>query len=786
MIIVNTVPRKRMAVTLSLLAERDDKKVHLRKPVFVTLTIALQCVLWLVAFASGFATAAWGEQTVDYRAPLASLRTERPRLFLNSDTLPAVRQRATHELQDLLDAVKDSLEGLSALDLSVPADYGFQAAEAAFVFLCEGSADQLALAQQLLETSVAFYRQCDSENKPVSWYSFSRIHAITAYDWLYDFMPDQTRSDIGRSILEHVEAAQQPAPGRNLGDYRTGYYGEPSLIWYAGIATYGTGIDDAKSELAVLIGYDQYMKLLEHRRDLAGDDGGSSTATLGYALRANPWAEFNFFHTVRSAFGINIAQDWPYVANFPNYVLWNWLPDYHEFGTGDAFHTTNQLPDEVLYSHLAQVRHFYGRSHPEMASLAAWLQERCRVQTMVPPLTAFFLTDLESAPPAQVPPATLPMARHFEGMGQIIMRSGWGIDDTYALFTAGSRSDNHKHFDENNFIICKKGYLAIDTGTRPEPGSHLFQYFCRTVAHNCVLIRREGEVLPRYWGSLAPGEPDLPTPNDGGMCRTTGAVIQAFRTTSEFTYVASDATTCYESAKAELVTRQFLHIQPDLFVVFDRVVSTDPEYPKTWLLHTVHEPHIEGATVSAEHWWGRLQCRTLLPHPAQIQKVGGPGQEFWNDGRNWPLPTPCSIAQTELMGMWRVEVSPSIYDRETCFLHLIEVSDRASPMTVVDPHLLQDANRCGVEFSVADRTWTIWFGTQGPLSCTVHAGEGPLAISESLANTVQQQSGFGISPVTQDTPVGGLAGLGVLVLATAIGGAFALRPTGIFNARGLP
>ena len=36
--------------------------------------------------------------------------------------------------------------------------------------------------------------------------------------------------------------------------------------------------------------------------------------------------------------------------------------------------------------------------------------------------------------------------------------------------------------------------------------------------------------------------------------------------------------------------RQFVFIQPDVVVVFDRVVSTKPEFRKTWLLHSVDEP----------------------------------------------------------------------------------------------------------------------------------------------------------------------------------------------------
>ena len=137
-------------------------------------------------------------------------------------------------------------------------------------------------------------------------------------------------------------------------------------------------MDDARSRDYVERGYRLYMRLLEHRRAAAGDDGGSASATLGYAMGAYPWAEFNFFHTMESAFGLEIAPDWPYAAYFVGYVMWNWLPGAREFGTGDAYHQTNSLPQWQMYTHLAQLRHFYGRAEPECAALARWMQDEVK------------------------------------------------------------------------------------------------------------------------------------------------------------------------------------------------------------------------------------------------------------------------------------------------------------------------------------------------------------------------------------------------------------------------
>ena len=687
-----------------------------------------------------------------YQPPMERFVTNRPRLFLSAESLPVVMQYVATAHHDFFNAMRDYLNLLMTSTNLLPGDYGMESAAAAFLFLCERTPQWFNAATTLLVCSVDYYRDCDRSNRPVNWYAFSRIHAIAAYDWLYDAMDPELRARLGREIMDHVEHAQPgnaPPPGANLGDYRHGFYGERSLVWYAGIALRGTGIDEAKAELAIAFGYDQNMRLLNHRRRIAGDDGAVASPTLDYALRANPWAEFNFFHTMTSAFGLDIATNWPHVALLSNYVLWNVLPGGQEFGAGDTDHQTNLMKTEQIYTHCAQIRHFFGTTEPQWASAAGWIQDNyCQSHdyfVAASPITPFLLTAVDQAPPAIAPPTNLPLARHFAGVGQIFMRSGWGDNDTCALFTAGGSVDGsqgHKHFDENNFTIFHKGFLALDTGTRPYPGNHLFQYYGRSVAHNCILIRMEGEILPLFWGEPAPDEPVLPIANDGGMRLTTGAVIRAFRTTSDYTYIASDATACYHPDKCRLALRQFVHIQPDIFVIFDRVQTVQPDQQTTWLLHTVEEPRIETDRFSADHRDGRLWCRTFLPRDARLSKVGGPGKEFWSDGRNWPLPTNSWPRQTELTGRWRLEVSPSEPATNVYFLHVIEVGDRLTKTNMCSSWLQEDAERAGVEFRFGEREVSVSFRKNGDAACEIRIqGEGK-SIGETLDNTTLPQSGW--------------------------------------------
>ena len=121
---------------------------------------------------------------------------------------------------------------------------------------------------------------------------------------------------------------------------------------------------------------------------------------------------------------------------------------------------------------------------------------------------------------------------------------------------------------------------------------------------------------------------------------------------------------------------------PGALIVFDKVVSSDPQFKKFWLLHSIEEPVIEGDRFIIRRTkngdTGMLQNQVLLPEAgnAQIEKVGGKGKEFWVFGTNYPndaLPNRPDDANER--GAWRVEVSPAVPAAENYFLNVIQVAD---------------------------------------------------------------------------------------------------------------
>jgi len=691
----------------------------------------------------------------------AMIRRDHPRLFFNAETWPAVRDRALGAEASWYGNVKGRVDKLLAdvgpQERPEPRDLGSEASWAAFVFLMTEDEGYLNLARKCLDTSLRYYDACFEAKKAVNWYSTSRVHATLAWDWLYNHLAPEERAGIFSRLVQAVNrvlTAKPPIYRENISGYTTGYYGVNNCCWFLGCTGLGTGIETELVEQWLVKGHDEFLKMLAHRRDACGDDGGGASATLGYVFGAYPWAEQNFLYTWLSATGQNIAGDWPHAAWLANYVLWNWISAEDgplAFGFGDGDHTSNRLPTWQLYTHMANIRHLYADAAPQAAALARYLQDIVpeRQYSMSWFVYPFLLSGLDRSP-EPLTPEGLPSARHFETMGQVFMRSGTGPDDTYCLFTCGGALAQHRHYDALNFVIYHRGYLALDSGTRYEEfknGQHLANYYAQTVAHNCVVIHQPGEPPASYWGGKVEG-------NHGGQHKQLGSVVRAFQTNEDLVYVAGDATACYQhkGAKAAdgtalpqkcvLATRQLLFIMPNHFVIFDRVTTTDASYRKEWLLHTADEPMVSGNVTRADHGQGRLLCRTLLPADAQLTTVGGPGKEFWAAGRNWDIVTgnlkPENLA---LMGRWRLEVAPDSPRTEDVFLHVIQVGDQ-SLETMDACELVETEATRGLRLHTGDATWEVTFAASGDLGGHIRRIGGVRPLDEDLSTEVTPQSGI--------------------------------------------
>ncbi|MFC1614098.1 heparin/heparin-sulfate lyase HepB [Gemmatimonadota bacterium] len=309
-----------------------------------------------------------------------------------------------------------------------------------------------------------------------------------------------------------------------------------------------------------------------------------------------------------------------------------------------------------------------------------------------------------------LPLTDLPLSRYFGfPYGWMVARSGWQGESVVCEMKVNIYNfSNHQHQDAGAFQIYYKGPLAMDTGLYSGTSggyisSHNVNYYKRTIAHNSLLIHDPDEQF------LTRGFRQIEKLNDGGQrlpnawaeAKTPQAMIEGDyktgtvlghgfgpdRTVPEYTYLKGDITEAY-SGKVEQVQRSFVFLNygggpvPAALVVFDRVVASDPGFRKVWLLHSEEEPVLEGNTATVQHngkrnWSGKLVNTTLLPLPGntELTKVGGPGKEFWVDGRNVENKPRRDPERFEI-GAWRVELSPRREAKRDLFLNVMQVTDR--------------------------------------------------------------------------------------------------------------
>lgn len=651
------------------------------------------------------------------------MRKGHPRMFFNSASWPEIKARAHGDAGGHLDRLLKSVdsypedpkcsgmgpvvfrkvktatgsyETTRATPINTVKEWGVQAAECALAWRFTGKPEYLAKAKRMLAVSIAAYHEAYRNGREVCWYSNSRIMAMCAYDWIWEALTPDERRSIIVPLVQHVEETH-PRRGRkdiirrNASDYRTGFYGVKAMLWYSGLAAYGDGFCDDLAKRHLEEGCSEFMKLLKYREESAGDDGGLVSAVPGYCMGMYPYTHFNFLHTWKSAFGENLAERYPALALFPNWIYWTWIrsPDGPRYsGFGDDQHSQNMLPMLHFFGHMTHYMHFFRSANPPAARLAAALRGYAPNRSLGEEFMPLYPFILDAAgygvkPYSDGELRSLPLhARHFETLGQFLMRSGWDESSTYCTFTAGAGFRQHKHHDENNFTIYKHDFLALDSGSRGYETDHnLRYYYSQTVAHNCMLIHAPDEPIPYYWGPLYKG-PEGKT-NHGGHDKSVPAHVLAFETCDDFTYIASDVTKSYGKKCSECV-RQFVHVLPDVFLVYDRVGVGDPSHRKEWILHTKNEPVVEGSLVRADCGKGRLFCRTLLPAGADIGKVGGKGREFWANGRNWELDsrflkqaegTARKKGRGPYYGSWRIEVKPGAPAKNDRFLHVLTACD---------------------------------------------------------------------------------------------------------------
>jgi len=717
---------------------------------FLLLLTAVCCLSPLVA----------AEPPLSVEMVESHIRKDHPRLFLTPETVPMVRLYAQTVARGYLNILlkrvdsypknpslefknnlfdikkgsivfKKDLDDQNAASFIVNSTGGQEAVECALAWIITGKELYRQKAIGYLHMANMFCHWSDSHKILPEWYHYSRLCAIVAYDWIYPTLTLQQRKDFMLPMLKHVAYLQDPGYHHNAGGADTGNYGDPGLQWYAGVAAYGDGIDNPLAAKLLRAGCALNIDMMTHREKISAGSGLLASIAHEYSFVAYPWSSYNFLHSLRSAAGIDGTAYWVQMRDYANWFLWALIPADDgfmlDYGWGDAAHWTNQFNSRQMYTHLAQALHFYGKAYPDAATACraamAMLprQERRLVgmpEFSVPPFVPFILTDFLPETAQETKRCELLLdreAQQFSSFGLTIMRSGFEPDDTYASFRAGGTFDTHQHYDENSFIIYKHGFQVLDSGSRGAAPHHLV-YYPQTVAHNTILIRMPEEPLPPYWyPETAPVIKEKVWCDGGQYLHKAGRGLP-MKQSEYHVSVGGDATAAYSPAKCREAVRQFVFVDPDFFVIYDRVTSVKPDQEKVFLLHTQNQPlEILPGLIRSEADHGVMMVHALLPEKRAVEVIGGPGKEFWTNGKNWPVYQYERMSRPNWLGRWRIEIKAAEAENAVRFLNVIQVgkTDQFKP---VEFNLVRTADEDGVTFTTHEGfACRVMFRRDGPV-----------------------------------------------------------------------
>jgi len=276
------------------------------------------------------------------------------------------------------------------------------------------------------------------------------------------------------------------------------------------------------------------------------------------------------------------------------------------------------------------------------------------------------------------------------GTGQLLMRSSWTTNATFANLICGPYSESHAHRDQGSFVLYKGVWLAYDANIASHSGIEQNEEM-----HNLIRIEQNGQTIRQVEG--AP------------QCN-----LLALADNYHFTYALAQVTPIYNGhAAITKVERAFLFLKPDTVVIFDHVATTGSGIKRVWTLNTPGTPTINGDQIRYTDAGHQLDVYRLAPTGLTATVLPG------------------TVSGENVPGK-RIEVAHNA-GNQSLFLHVLTTA-----LSVVSATRNDATNQIGVQITLNDgRTALVRFSNTSP-GGTLHLrfANGDVQYDAALPNTV--------------------------------------------------
>jgi hypothetical protein len=668
-----------------------------------------------------------------WELPPVTPPTERPRLLMRAADRQMLQDRMKHpEMQKLVERLHyfAAYNTNEAQAWDAPeAAYRLEANALLYALYGQVAAGQNAKALALSSVTSKFNAKYQDISREIGRLMLA---GAVVYDWCYDLFDDQERAHMIFHFKRLASLLECGYPPTHEGAF-VGHTSE--LMLMRDLIGTGIAIYDEDPEMYHLAAGRFFAEFVPARNFFY---------LSGWHHQGDNYGSFRYQAELFATWLFAKMGSEPVFDSTQERVGYQWIytrrPDGKLLRDGD---TDNPLYEENQYIRLFPLVYLMSGNYYRNAY---FLDQQYREHPEIPDSYVFFAFLFHDPLLPRKPLGSLPLTRYFvEPAGIMIARTGWdeGIDKQSSTAVVEMKIgmyqyNNHQHLDAGTFQIYYKGYLAIDSGIyKGSSGKyhspHNKYYFKRTIAHNAMLVYDPQELerhpFIRDGGLIWPNVNDggQRWPNDGkppklldellnGQFQRAAVLAHAVgpdESEPDFSYLKGDITASYPH-KVDKHVRSFVFLNlkkagvPAVLIVYDYIVSPNPYYAKTWLLHSIDEPVIQGTRSrviqQGNGYGGELAVDTLLPEKARISKVGGSGQEFSVFGTNYPNDHDGTVEQ----GAWRIEVQPEQSALEDRFLHALQIKDHdgleAPAAMRVD---------CGKMTGVQVQGWIVLFSKDG-------------------------------------------------------------------------
>ena len=168
-----------------------------------------------------------------------------------------------------------------------------------------------------------------------------------------------------------------------------------------------------------------------------------------------------------------------------------------------------------------------------------------------------------------------------------------------------------------------------------------------------------------------------------------------------YTYVCGQTANAYPKDQVKNFTRQVVFCRPDIFIVFDRTDTPQPQ-PRHWMMHSLKPAKLTDKTIEITDTDGRLFINMLLPESTTSS------QEMVKGGNK-------NLVHNH------ITITPTLNNKTNLnFLTVFYASPADSsivPACTLNPDSTPD--NTSVTVSLGSKQWLLSFATDGPPAGTI-------------------------------------------------------------------